>query len=146
MKSPETIALEDDIPELKPLHETKRQLLLGKLKDIHVELAKGRRDELLVDKVRAGGTLVKSNKLFGLGDMVSILPASDGGKKRIFSIEQTIEELTQVFTDKWCRDFDDGTDFRKCEDFFETGQHADDSVSSRGRHCHACKGEEAESP
>ena len=29
MKSPETIALEDDIPELKPLHETKRQVTAG---------------------------------------------------------------------------------------------------------------------
>ena len=39
------------------------------------------------------------------------------GTRQIFGVEQEIEELTQAFTDKWCKDFDDGADFRKCENF-----------------------------
>ena len=119
MRGPEAMALEEDIPELKPLNVTRRQLLLYKLRRIHISRAKEHRDGLLADKVLDGGTLVKSKKLFELGDMVIVVPAANETKRQIFSIEQKIEELVQVFTDEWCKDFDDGADFRKCQNFLE---------------------------
>ena len=106
---------EMECPEVRAYGQEMRAKLSGMVWNAHVADVEEYRTSQKIATVKRGGTLHKNKKLYPLKEMIANdTPEADAVNAPRLGNQEKIQATREIFTQKWCTEHDDGSDYEVC--------------------------------